>query len=728
MGQTAENVNEAADFVTIITSVEGKRMVKRINEAGGIDPYDRGAKWFSSVKVPVNNLDDLARVLDDIGPRSAIIHGELIDGVDPNCHRRRKNEKNGVPPAYREAAHYYLVIDLDVPGDVRKDWFHALDWDPQLPAEVIELIPPELHGVRCHWRATASTGVKDGIYLRMFYWLDKALTGAQKEEWLKNYRIDRSVFRTVQPVYVGAPVFDEGVEDPLKWFCRRSGFKDGFRPVVPVPDIVVPERVHQDAPEGLTEDDNDPTLISAAKHIIERYIKAKGAGTCNLGGSSWAIANLLADIRTDEDKMLSDAGIAALMEEHCDWVDDADNLADLVERAGEGRDDPRGYKLVGEDGRERLSAHCPLPPANDGVPSNVFGREFFPGTEIPPMKTIVLHSDYLSYAVEDTVKEMVSQRVGFFRRGGAIVRPQTTQIDVRGGRSVSGDRLVSVSTSQLRHELSKVIQFQKPGRDAARSKWHCPADLAQTILEWPDRWPLPFLTGITTAPTLRPDGTILDTAGYDEATGILYQPNANFPTIPDEPTKDQAYAALQMLKRIVATFPFETDADRSVWLSAVLTGATRITLPTAPLHMFNAPVAGSGKGMLADCAAIIATGREASAMVQADEAETEKRLGAMLMAGDPAILIDNVTRPVLGDFLCSLLTREYVKPRKLGVSEAPELMTNVLMLATGNNIRTYGDMSRRALRCTIDPRVEEPRNGCSAITRWPTHTRTARRC
>lgn len=35
-------------------------------------------------------------------------------------------------------------------------------------------------------------------------------------------------------------------------------------------------------------------------------------------------------------------------------------------------------------------------------------------------------------------------------------------------------------------------------------------------------------------------------------------------------------------------------------------------------------------------------------------------------------------------------------------------MVVATMFATGNNSRVYGDMTRRALRCTIDPEVERP--------------------
>jgi hypothetical protein len=91
----------------------------------------------------------------------------------------------------------------------------------------------------------------------------------------------------------------------------------------------------------------------------------------------------------------------------------------------------------------------------------------------------------------------------------------------------------------------------------------------------------------------------------------------------------------------------------------MLTAVCRKMLRTAPLHGFTAPTMGTGKSLIADVVAMIATGREAPVMSQgSSEEEDEKRLLSVLMQGDPVVVIDNVTRPVTGDALCSILTSE----------------------------------------------------------------------
>lgn len=44
------------------------------------------------------------------------------------------------------------------------------------------------------------------------------------------------------------------------------------------------------------------------------------------------------------------------------------------------------------------------------------------------------------------------------------------------------------------------------------------------------------LTGIIEAPTIRRDGSILQTPGYDAATGLMFDCHAEFPLVPESPS------------------------------------------------------------------------------------------------------------------------------------------------------------------------------------------------
>ncbi len=147
--------------------------------------------------------------------------------------------------------------------------------------------------------------------------------------------------------------------------------------------------------------------------------------------------------------------------------------------------------------------------------------------------------------------------------------------------------------------------------------------------------------------------------------------------------------------------------DRSVALSGILTAVVRRSLRTAPLHAYTAPTAGSGKTKLVDISSVIATGREAGVVAMGNPEELEKRLVSLLLGGY-AVAIDNVNGNLYSDLLCQMLTQTMVRPRILGKSETPEMPTNVMVTATGNNLVLVGDMTRRAIRCRLDAQVERP--------------------
>ena len=136
-----------------------------------------------------------------------------------------------------------------------------------------------------------------------------------------------------------------------------------------------------------------------------------------------------------------------------------------------------------------------------------------------------------------------------------------------------------------------------------------------------------MLSGIVYTPFLRADGSICEQPGYDSQSGLLFKPdNQSFPPIPQQPSKADALAALDELEQLIKTFPFVAEADRAVALSALLTALDRRSMNAAPMHAFTSPTAGTGKSLLVDLCAILATGRPMPVISQGrSEEELEKR-------------------------------------------------------------------------------------------------------
>ena len=271
-------------------------------------------------------------------------------------------------------------------------------------------------------------------------------------------------------------------------------------------------------------------------------------------------------------------------------------------------------------------------------------------------------------------------------------------------------RLRPITADMLRDHLSRTVRFEK--FDARRREFFevdPPYDIASTIMARDGEWQFAALAGIITTPTMRPDGSILAEPGYDPSTKLLLVAPPPMPTIPEQPSRDDALAALATLDALLDEFPFVNEASRSVALSALMTPVARGAMQVVPLHAADAPEAGSGKSYMFDIASAIATGEIAPAIAAGrTEEETEKRLTAELMTGQPIISIDNLNGELGGDLICQAIERPIIKPRILGRSETRRIENTVTMFANGNNFRVVGDIVRRVILCSMDANMERP--------------------
>jgi len=218
------------------------------------------------------------------------------------------------------------------------------------------------------------------------------------------------------------------------------------------------------------------------------------------------------------------------------------------------------------------------------------------------------------------------------------------------------------------------------------------------------------LTAVTTAPTLRPDGSVLDEPGHDPATGLMYVTAEAYPlAVPAAPTADQALDALAKLWHPVRLFPFADDVARGVTLAAMLAACLRPALPTCPATGFDAPAAGTGKTLLTKCIGALATGGDVAVLPPTNEEdECRKRLFAALRGGSKVLLWDNVREPLGNSVIDSFLTSSLFADRVLGVSENVELPNRSLFLVSGNNRVLTGDTHRRILLARLDAQIETP--------------------
>ena len=69
---------------------------------------------------------------------------------------------------------------------------------------------------------------------------------------------------------------------------------------------------------------------------------------------------------------------------------------------------------------------------------------------------------------------------------------------------------------------------------------------------------LPVISGLIHTPTLRSDGSILQTPGFDERTGLFFDPRGvKFLPVLEAPTKEQAKEALARIKFVFREIPYD---------------------------------------------------------------------------------------------------------------------------------------------------------------------------
>jgi putative DNA primase/helicase len=229
----------------------------------------------------------------------------------------------------------------------------------------------------------------------------------------------------------------------------------------------------------------------------------------------------------------------------------------------------------------------------------------------------------------------------------------------------------------------------------------------------------PVLTAVTTTPIVFHDGRLLQDVGYDEESGLYFNPlGVEFPPISEKPSKREMLKALAILSTLIQEFPFKVRPDekkrrrtvaRAAGLSYIMTVVNRPAWPKVPGHAFSGNQAGIGKGMLVSIGAHIATGKSPAVISQRKaEEELEKDIAARMIAGVNHIAIDNVTQTLESDLLDQALTEDIIFVRILGKSEGPEVPNTYTITATGNRLKFGGDALRRWIQCDLESHEARP--------------------
>lgn len=241
-----------------------------------------------------------------------------------------------------------------------------------------------------------------------------------------------------------------------------------------------------------------------------------------------------------------------------------------------------------------------------------------------------------------------------------------------------------------------------------------PKDVSNDMLAFPEER-LPELEAVVSTPIFDQRGTLVATPGYHASARLWFheRPDFRLPApVPEKPSEAETYAARQLLTEdLLQGFPFVKRSDLAHALAAViLPFARRLVSGCTPLHLLEAPSPGSGKGLLADAVAMVATGASCrTATITDNEEETKKEITSLLSTAPQVVLLDNVRDGLDSAQLAAAVTADPWLDRPFGQNvRMVELPNKAIWLVTANNPSLSLEMARRCIRVRIDAKTDRP--------------------
>ncbi|MFQ5506436.1 MAG: bifunctional DNA primase/polymerase, partial [Planctomycetota bacterium] len=267
-----------------------------------------------------------------------------------------------------------------------------------------------------------------------------------------------------------------------------------------------------------------------------------------------------------------------------------------------------------------------------------------------------------------------------------------------------------VMSASLKEALSSAARFRTdpPQR---RGVGLPPGEIVSSLMHR-GSWRFARLSGISDAPFIRADGSLVLKPGYDAASRTVSIHTRRFSAegCQGSPSLEEAQAAISRLSEPLRDFPFKTRSDKATALALLLTVVGRQAIAgETPMFAIRAHTSRSGKGLLAKCLVLMGTGRPAAMSLPVSEKEElRKRLFAAALAGERTVILDNEEGVFGSKVLSALLTAGSIHERILGQSRLVQVPWRAVTVVTGNNITFAHDQAPRTLLIEIDPALERP--------------------
>lgn len=277
--------------ILLLSARGGKAVTKSFNFDG--NNWKQGASypkiymWYAKAE-PVTDIESLFKVLVKQPKDTIVVYGGLTKAPSgPICRSLAGSGKGGT---FIEVPRQFAVFDIDgyeYPGEIDGSKESLIN-----AAKLIRsMLGPIFADVTMTVQMTASYGLataKNELRMRLWFWSNTPFLPSDLLHYTKNelskafppHKLDPSIFRTVQPIYLARPVLFGGTDPvPVRWFGVRGGADTFDASLIPEkPIVVLPD-------ETPVIGDGDEQEIA---HSIEKFLAQETKGARHHHCLGWA--------------------------------------------------------------------------------------------------------------------------------------------------------------------------------------------------------------------------------------------------------------------------------------------------------------------------------------------------------------------------------------------------------------------------------------------------------
>ncbi|MDB4197560.1 hypothetical protein N9777_04665 [Ascidiaceihabitans sp.] len=195
--------------ITLLQSASGHALVKSFSGSDVIQQRFSTGKLFNVSEEIVSDLKSLSALLQRLEdkPTHTVIRGSLTDDQSSPVPREMGT--------FIATSRQWCMIDID-----RLAWDGDVSDQQEMVSHAIQQLPAEFQAADCWYHLSSSMGIKSGINVHLWFWLERSCSDNEMKAWLSGYPADWRMFNPIQIHLTANPQFSDGAVDP---YPNRSG-------------------------------------------------------------------------------------------------------------------------------------------------------------------------------------------------------------------------------------------------------------------------------------------------------------------------------------------------------------------------------------------------------------------------------------------------------------------------------------------------------------------------